>query len=78
MKIPRVKDFDPNAKEVPVLKSSLDHMPAIQKPKTPDGEAKTYPVPPVRVVPLVRDVPYYSTLAIFSVAYKAKLLKLLY
>jgi hypothetical protein len=53
MKIPRVKDFDPNAKEVPVLKSSLDHMPVIQKPKALDGEAKTSPVPPVRVVPLV-------------------------
>ncbi len=55
MKTPRVKDFDPNAKEVPVLKSSLDNMPVIQKPKAPDGEAKTIPVPPVlpvRVVPL--------------------------
>ncbi len=45
MKTPRVKDFDPNAKEVPVLKSSLENMPVIQKPKTPDGEAKTIPVP---------------------------------
>jgi hypothetical protein len=32
MKTPRVKDFDSNAK-VPVLKSSLDNMPAIGKPK---------------------------------------------
>ena len=32
MKTPRVKDFDPDAK-VPTLKSSLDNMPAIQKPK---------------------------------------------
>lgn len=52
MKIPRVKDFDPNAKE-PVLKSSFENMPAIQKPKLTDGEAKITPVPPVRVVPLV-------------------------
>lgn len=33
MKVPRVKDFDPNAK-VPTLKSSLDSMPSIKKPKT--------------------------------------------
>jgi hypothetical protein len=32
MKIPRVKDFDPNAIE-PVLKSPLDNMPVIEKPK---------------------------------------------
>ena len=32
MKTLRVKDFDPDAK-VPTLKSSLDNMPAIQKPK---------------------------------------------
>src|SRR3954451_7353594 len=32
MKTPRVKDFDPDAK-VPSLKSSLDSMPTIQKPK---------------------------------------------
>jgi hypothetical protein len=51
MKTPRVKDFDPNSKEVPVLKSSLDNMPAIQKPKPPVAEAKNIPVPPVRVVP---------------------------
>ena len=31
MKVPRVKDFDPNAKE-PSLKSSLDNMPSIEKP----------------------------------------------
>jgi hypothetical protein len=30
MKTPRVTDFDPDAK-VPTLKSSLDHMPTIQK-----------------------------------------------
>lgn len=32
MKTPRVTDFDPDAK-VPVLKSSLDNMPSIAKPK---------------------------------------------
>ncbi len=31
MKTPRVKDFDPNAKE-PTLKSSLESMPSIEKP----------------------------------------------
>jgi hypothetical protein len=30
MRIPRVKEFDPNAKE-PVLKSSFDSMPTIEK-----------------------------------------------
>jgi len=32
MKTPRLTDFDPNAK-VPSLKSSLENMPAIQKPQ---------------------------------------------
>jgi hypothetical protein len=32
MKTPRVTDFDPNAKEEPALKSSLDNMPAIERP----------------------------------------------
>jgi hypothetical protein len=32
MKTPRVTDFDPNAKKEPALKSSLDNMPAIEKP----------------------------------------------
>jgi hypothetical protein len=32
MKVPRVTDFDPNAKE-PTLKSSLDNMPSIEKPQ---------------------------------------------
>jgi hypothetical protein len=35
MKIPRVTDFDPDAK-VPVLKSSLDNMPSIEKRKPLD------------------------------------------
>jgi hypothetical protein len=51
MKTPRVKDFDPKVKEVPVLKSSFENMPVIQKPKPPSGKAKIIPVPPVRVVP---------------------------
>src|SRR4051812_43941577 len=33
MKTPRVTDFDPNAK-VPQLKSSMENMPTIGKPKT--------------------------------------------
>lgn len=33
MKVPRVKEFDPNAKE-PVLKSSFDNLPVIQKQPT--------------------------------------------
>jgi hypothetical protein len=32
MKTPRVKDFDPDAK-VPALKSPLDNMPSIEKPR---------------------------------------------
>ena len=52
MKKPRVKDFDPNAQDVPALKSSLDKMPVIQKPTVQEAEAETTPVPPVRVVPL--------------------------
>ena|SRR5271166_1715708 len=54
MKTPRVNDFDPNAKEAPALKSSFENMPVILKPKAPEGEAKSIPVPlvpPVRVVP---------------------------
>ena len=38
MKTPRVTDFDPDAK-VPTLKSSLDHMPAIEKAKPPTQES---------------------------------------
>ena len=45
MKTPRIKDFDPKAKAEPVLKSSLDNMPVIEKPKTPDHESKSTPVP---------------------------------
>lgn len=33
MRVPRVKEFDPNAKE-PVLKSSFDNLPVIQKQPT--------------------------------------------
>ena len=33
MKTPRVTDFDPNAKDKPALKSPLDNMPVIEKPK---------------------------------------------
>jgi hypothetical protein len=51
MKTPRVKDFDPNAKAEPVLKSSLDNMPVIERPTALEHEATSTPVPPVRVVP---------------------------
>ena len=51
MKTPRIKDFDPNAKVEPVLKSSFDNMPVIERPKAPDHKAKSTPVPPVLVAP---------------------------
>ena len=41
MKTPRVDAFVANKRQVPELKSSLDHMPAIEKPKP----AATPPVP---------------------------------
>lgn len=53
MKIPRIKDFDPNAKEEPALKSPLDNMPVIQKPKLTEDEAKANSVP----LPVPRTVP---------------------
>lgn len=49
MKTPRVKDFDPNAKE-PVLKSSFENMPAIEKPLT-NHEAKKKHTQIIRSVP---------------------------
>lgn len=43
MKIPRVNDFDPEAK-IPQLKSSLESMPAIQKPQPkPSGNLPSSP-----------------------------------
>jgi hypothetical protein len=54
---PRVKDFDPNAQEIPALKSSLDKMPVIQKPTVQEGAAAASPVRPVPLVPPVRVVP---------------------
>src|SRR4051812_10767371 len=44
MKTPRVTDFDPDAK-VPTLKSSLDHMPVIEKSKPPIQEAPVSKTP---------------------------------
>ena len=48
MKKPRITDFDPDAK-IPTLKSSLDNMPAIQKPKatyqTPAFKSVSSPIP---------------------------------
>jgi hypothetical protein len=43
MKTPRLTDFDPNAK-APTLKSSLEHMPVIQKPQ-PTHEVKSPTLP---------------------------------
>ena len=70
MKTPRVKDFDPNA-NVPTLKSPLEGMPTIDKPRRPtptplpdikeeSAPTDSDPVPPVRdvrPVPLVPPVP---------------------
>ena len=64
MKMPRVHDFDPDAK-VPELGSPMDNFPSIQKPKerisistNPLGtEIKKPQQPPVPPVPPVRVVP---------------------
>jgi hypothetical protein len=45
MKTPRLTDFDPNAK-APSLKSSLENMPAIQKPHSSNEEVES-PTPPL-------------------------------
>jgi hypothetical protein len=37
MKTPRVKDFDPNA-DIPALKSPLEGMPTIDKPRRPSSQ----------------------------------------
>jgi hypothetical protein len=39
MKTPRVDAFVANKKQVPELKSSLDHMPVIEKPQRPSPQA---------------------------------------
>jgi|SRR5450755_1914654 len=46
MKMPRVADFDPNAKPIPPLVSSMDNFPSIQKPILIEK-----PTPPVLGVP---------------------------
>jgi len=56
MKTPRVKDFDPDAK-VPSLKSSLDSMPTIQKPKT----VITPPSPTMEKTKIATDVKAVAT-----------------
>ena len=50
MKIPRVRDFDPNAK-ASKLKSSMDGFPTIEKPKQVDSEVKKQPVRVVSLTP---------------------------
>ncbi len=57
MKLPRIDDFDPNSKKEPTLKSSLENMPVIEKPKPAAPSAEMIPVRPVRLVPPVRVVP---------------------
>src|SRR5690242_3054922 len=54
MKTPRVDTFIPKKQSVPELKSSLENMPPIEKPKPqPAIPAIPTPVPPVRGVPPV-------------------------
>lgn len=53
MKALRIDDFDPQANKEPALKSTLDHMPVIEKPNPASPVVPPYPVPPVRAVPLV-------------------------
>ena len=51
MKIPRINDFDPNAKKNLVLKSSLENMPAIEKPKPAEIAPASEPQPPKTDIP---------------------------
>src|SRR5690242_5152586 len=53
MKTLRIDDFDPTAKKEPSLKSTLAHMPVIEKPNPAQQAAPSDPVPPVRAIPLV-------------------------
>lgn len=53
MKTLRIDDFDPNASKEPALKSTLAHMPVIQKPNAVPPASTSDLVPPVRVVPPV-------------------------
>lgn len=53
MKTLRIDDFDPQANKEQALKSTLDHMPVIEKPQAVHPAAGGDPVPPVRVVPPV-------------------------
>src|SRR4051794_31729949 len=87
MKIPRVKDFDPNAK-IPTLKSSMDDMPVISKrdnlrvqgiPNTPEEKNNQYqsiirdvlPVPPVRPVLSKRQMKHRWPIDIYQDQYEA-------
>jgi hypothetical protein len=58
MKTPRVDDFDPRSPKAPALKSTLDEMPAIEKPQARQSVPVASPVLPVRVVPPVLPVPH--------------------
>ena len=46
MKQPRIDAFVPRKHTVPELKSSLDHMPVIEKPKPSGKTSPPHPVPP--------------------------------
>lgn len=53
MKKLRIDDFDPEANQATALKSTLDHMPVIQRSQPVPPTTPSDPVPPVRGVPLV-------------------------
>ncbi len=50
MKTPRVSDFDPNKKE-PTLKSPLEGMPTIEKPRPAHTATSPLPHPPQEMLP---------------------------
>ena len=63
MKTPRVTDFDPDAK-VPTLKSSLDHMPAIEKAKPPTLESPLIKEPAQPVQTTTESTPPGTTVPV--------------
>jgi hypothetical protein len=78
MRMPRVHDFDPDAK-IPELGSPMDNFPSIQKPKQPTDisinsletevnkpkQPPVPPVPPVRVVPpVLQELPIRTVLPV--------------
>ncbi len=60
MKTPRLSDFDPKAQKPKELKSSMDSLPTIEKPKASTEKIESAPrstPPPVPGVPGVLGVP---------------------